>query len=235
MACSKIFSGNLPEITTDIIQYLRNDLKSLYSCVLVNRLLCRITIPILWEDPFSVKCQEEYPCSLLDTYLLFFNEDDKTKLKEFGITINLPSFQKPLFNYPSFIKTLNTFRVELHTVNWINNHEILPDDSNQSTCSTNSSMTFISSLYENMNMYDDLNSKQIRDFFCISLFKLFINNNVSLNNLYLSNYCLEIYKIILNHPKFLSDIETFTFNCSNIYLQLYHHYYLQLNILILIL
>src|SRR6266536_2657278 len=116
MACSKIFSGDLPEITNFIIQYLRNDLKSLYSCILVNRHLCRITIPILWEDPFSVVRQEGSSCNLLDTYLLFFNEDDKTKLKEFGITIDSPSFQKPLFNYPSFIKTLNPYRVEVHTI-----------------------------------------------------------------------------------------------------------------------
>ncbi len=80
MACSKIFSGDLPEITNDIIQYLQNDLKSLYSCVLVNRILCQIAIPILWEDPFSVKCQQDiegYSYKFLDTYLLFFNENDK--------------------------------------------------------------------------------------------------------------------------------------------------------------
>ena len=117
MACLNLFSGDLPEVTSYIIQYLRNDLKSLYSCVLVNRLLCRITTPILWENPFSIKCQDGYPYNFLDTYFLFINEDDKAKLKEFGITINSPSFKNPLFNYPSFIKTLDTYRVELHTIN----------------------------------------------------------------------------------------------------------------------
>ena len=81
MIISELFSGNLPEITNYIIQYLRNDLKSLYSCILVNRHLCRITIPMLWEDPFSVICQEGSSCNLLDTYLLFFNDDDKNKIK----------------------------------------------------------------------------------------------------------------------------------------------------------
>jgi len=98
MICSKLFSGDLPEITNYIIQYLRNDLKSLYSCILVNRLLCRIAIPILWEDPFSLRRREGFSRNFLDTYLLFFNENDKTKLKEFGITINSPSFENPLFN-----------------------------------------------------------------------------------------------------------------------------------------
>src|SRR6266542_1723226 len=83
MACSKLFSGDLPEVTDYIIRFLRNDLKSLYSCVLVNRLLFRITVPILWEDPFSIVCQEESPHDFLDTYFLFFDEDVKMKLKEF--------------------------------------------------------------------------------------------------------------------------------------------------------
>src|ERR1044071_2953993 len=94
MACSKLFSGDLPEITYYIIQYLRNDLRSLYSCTLVNRLLCRISVPILWEDPFSARHQEGRG-SLLDTYLLFFNDDDKAKLKEFGIRISSPFLPKP--------------------------------------------------------------------------------------------------------------------------------------------
>src|ERR1043166_1909377 len=104
MACSKVLCGDLPEITSYILQHLRKDLKSLYSCILVNRFLCRITIPILWEDPFSVACHEGRSYNFLDTYLLFINEDDKIKLKEHGITISSTSsssFEKKLlFNYP---------------------------------------------------------------------------------------------------------------------------------------
>src|ERR1043165_7618075 len=126
MAGSKLFSGDLPEITCYIIQYLRNDLRSLYSCTSVNRLLCRISVPLLWEDPFSARRKGRG--SLLDTYLLFFNDDDKARLKEFGIRISSPLLlQKPFFNYPSFIKTFNTFRVGSHIVNWINGLDILPD------------------------------------------------------------------------------------------------------------
>ncbi|PKC58857.1 hypothetical protein RhiirA1_445639 [Rhizophagus irregularis] len=32
MACSKVFSGDLPELTDAIMQYLRKDLSTLYSC-----------------------------------------------------------------------------------------------------------------------------------------------------------------------------------------------------------
>src|SRR5688572_13081516 len=102
MTCSKVLSGDLPEITNYIIQYLRNDLKSLYSCILVNRFLCRIAIPILWENPFSVELLSGHSCryNFLDTYFFFISENDRNKLKEFGITVSSSSFEKPLFNYP---------------------------------------------------------------------------------------------------------------------------------------
>src|ERR1044071_9358562 len=104
MICSKALSGDLPEVTYCIVQYLRKDLKSLYSCILVNRFLCRMTIPILWENPFSVVSQKGWRNKSLDTYLLFIDEDEKTKLKELGVVINSPSFENPLFNYPSYVK-----------------------------------------------------------------------------------------------------------------------------------
>src|SRR3954469_2321622 len=106
MACSKIFSGNLPELLNEIIQYFRNDHSTLHSCVLVNRLWCRLAIPLLWEDPFSITTENYH---FIEIYL---HEDDKTKTKliKYGFNSNLfPS--KTLFNYPSFIKYLDTWRI----------------------------------------------------------------------------------------------------------------------------
>ncbi|GBB92850.1 hypothetical protein RclHR1_20660003 [Rhizophagus clarus] len=54
MSCSKIFSGDSPELTCEILKYLQKDFSTLYSCILVNRLWCRLAIPLLWEDPFSL-------------------------------------------------------------------------------------------------------------------------------------------------------------------------------------
>jgi hypothetical protein len=54
MSCSKLFSGDLPELTNDIIEYFQNDYSTLYSCILVNRLWCRLAIPLLWDNPFSI-------------------------------------------------------------------------------------------------------------------------------------------------------------------------------------
>ena len=86
MTCSKLFSGDIPELTNEIIQYFRNDFSTLYSCILVNRLFCRIAIPILWEDPFSMKFPKNY---IIEIYLHSLNDEDKTKLNKNGINIDL--------------------------------------------------------------------------------------------------------------------------------------------------
>src|ERR1043165_839365 len=117
MACSKIFSGDLPEVMTNVIQHLHNDIKSLYSCALVNKFLCCLAIPLLWKDPFSVKYRENLNYHFIDTYSLFLNDMDKSKIKEIKFDSNL---HKPLFNYPSYLKTLNLPRIQLHALNWIN-------------------------------------------------------------------------------------------------------------------
>ncbi|POG71939.1 hypothetical protein GLOIN_2v1601523, partial [Rhizophagus irregularis DAOM 181602=DAOM 197198] len=54
----------------------------LYSCILVNRLWCRLAIPLLWEDPFCIPTQN-YRC--IEIYLSYLNENDKKKFDEYGI------------------------------------------------------------------------------------------------------------------------------------------------------
>ncbi|RGB36554.1 hypothetical protein C1646_813951 [Rhizophagus diaphanus] len=113
MSCSKIFSGDLPELTYDIIKYLQNDFSTLHSCILVNRLWCRLAIPLLWKDPFSIST-ENY--NFIEIYLHNLNGDFKTKLNEYGIDKLLPS--NTLFNYPSFIKYLNTHKLIFSVEKW---------------------------------------------------------------------------------------------------------------------
>ncbi|CAG8504491.1 3486_t:CDS:1 [Funneliformis mosseae] len=172
----------------------------------------------------------------LITYLLFLNNDDKAKLKEFGVEINSSSFKKPFFNYPSFIKTLNTFRVELHVVNLINNLSVT---NNITTCSISQiqrplpntlksdKITFAPIFnVENTSLeleQHPISSSKIIDFICVSLFKLFISNEISLNNLYLNinyyhlNFISQLCKFISDNPKFLSGIKDFTLDFSHKY------------------
>src|SRR2546430_4294362 len=41
-----------PEIIHEIVLYLKDDKKSLYSCLLVSRDWCREAIRLLWRQPF---------------------------------------------------------------------------------------------------------------------------------------------------------------------------------------
>ncbi|PKC71566.1 hypothetical protein RhiirA1_453360 [Rhizophagus irregularis] len=115
MACSKIFLGDLPELINEIIQYFHHDYKTLHSCILINRLWCRLAIPLLWEDPFSIKFPKNY--HFIEIYLHNLNDDDKTKLNKYEFNNDLiPS--NTLFNYPSFIQHLNTRKIINSINNW---------------------------------------------------------------------------------------------------------------------
>ncbi|GES79124.1 hypothetical protein GLOIN_2v1774377 [Rhizophagus clarus] len=140
MTCSKLFSGDIPELTNEIIQYFRNDFSTLYSCILVNRLFCRIAIPILWEDPFSIPTVNY---DFIQIYLHNLNEDDKKKLNQYGIDKKLiPS--NTLFNYPSYIKCLN-IQIDYTIESWvasINNYSM------KYTCPSNSTRLIYKSLFK---------------------------------------------------------------------------------------
>ncbi|PKK67764.1 hypothetical protein RhiirC2_783081 [Rhizophagus irregularis] len=182
MACSKIFSGDLPELTSEIIEYFRYDFSTLYSCILVNRLFCRVAIPSLWEDPFSITT-ENY--NFINIYLSNLNDDDKTKLNEYGIDKNLiPS--NTLFNYPNYIKSLNiqiNYYIELWVKNFNNNYSI------KYTFPSNSTIL----IYK-------------------SLFKIFIENGATLHTFDVISYVHheylnETFELILKNPNFIRNIK----------------------------
>ncbi|PKY19803.1 hypothetical protein RhiirB3_432957 [Rhizophagus irregularis] len=117
MACSKSVFSDLPELVYEIIQYFHNDYKTLSSCILVNRLWCRLAIPLLWEDPFSTFTKN---CNFIEIYLQYLDDKDKEKLKDYGIKINNSfNLNTLLFNYPNFIKNLNTCKIVYSIEKWI--------------------------------------------------------------------------------------------------------------------
>ncbi|CAG8566176.1 4195_t:CDS:2 [Funneliformis caledonium] len=141
-------------------------------------------------DPFSVIRRS----SVLIIYLLFLNDEDDATLTRLGCGTFHPSFTKPLFNYPGFIKSLNQFQVQQHVRKYLEN--------------------LISPFY-------DFNNTELLVLFntiCELIFKLVISNDVSLNSLYL-NICydpnLRISNEICKKPKFLSDIKYFTLDFNH--------------------
>ncbi|RIB15483.1 hypothetical protein C2G38_1576918 [Gigaspora rosea] len=100
----------------NILKHLNNEIYSLYSCALVNRRWCKMSVPILWQDPFSV----ERSSLFIPIYFSSLGEGEKLVimecLKEFGINIE---FSKPLFDYARFLKILDIFRLENKVYEWM--------------------------------------------------------------------------------------------------------------------
>jgi hypothetical protein len=180
MACSKIFSGDIPELTNEILQHFRNDFSTLYSCILVNRLFCRIAIPILWEDPFSIPT-ENY--DFIKIYLHNLNDDDKIKLNEYGIDKKLfPS--NTLFNYPNYIKCLN-IQIDYSIESWVvsvNNYNI------KYTCPSNSTRLIYKSL---IKIFIE-NKADLHTFIIAYVHHDYLN---------------DAFELILQNPKFIYNIK----------------------------
>jgi hypothetical protein len=181
MSCSKIFSGDLPELLNEIMIYLK-DVSTLHSCVLVNRIWCRMAIPLIWEEPFL---HRDY--RVIDCFLHNLSEDEKLKLKEYGINSELlPS--NTLFNYPSFIKRLNT-KDMLHCIKkWVAFSNTLTTYNKQKSILHNSTKL----IYK-------------------SLFKMFIENKVNLHTFKIKiitdEFFNNIIELILQNPNFIHNVK----------------------------
>ncbi|KAF0555487.1 hypothetical protein F8M41_017210 [Gigaspora margarita] len=109
---SKIFMGGMPELMENILINLDNELNFLYSCALVSRHWCKISIPILWKDPFSFQRSALF----ISSYFSTLGEDEKFGLKEYGINIEI---SETLFYYARFLKVLNLSFLEYKVKEWI--------------------------------------------------------------------------------------------------------------------
>uniref|UniRef100_A0A8H3XHB9 F-box domain-containing protein n=1 Tax=Gigaspora margarita TaxID=4874 RepID=A0A8H3XHB9_GIGMA len=108
---SKIFMGDMPELMENILNNL-NDIHSLHSCVLVSRFWSKMSIPILWSDPFSLGRKS----SFIPIYLSSLNEHDIFILNECGIVVEFPN---TLFNYANFLKVMDLSALDCLVEDWI--------------------------------------------------------------------------------------------------------------------
>uniref|UniRef100_U9SX95 F-box domain-containing protein n=1 Tax=Rhizophagus irregularis (strain DAOM 181602 / DAOM 197198 / MUCL 43194) TaxID=747089 RepID=U9SX95_RHIID len=203
MTCSKIFSGDLPELTYEIIKYFQNDFSTLYSCILVNRLWCHLAIPLLWEDTFSIEEPKNY--HFIEIYLQYLEENDKEKLQDYGINKNLFPLNNTLFNYPGFIKHLNTWDIISTIKMWV---------------------TAIRNLSTG-EIRNQSNQSDLLKFIYKSLFKIFIERETNLNTFDIfifsnddCDYFNIAFKLILQNQSFIHNIKILNFSiyplCINI-------------------
>ncbi|CAB4426513.1 unnamed protein product [Rhizophagus irregularis] len=188
MTCSKIFSGDLPELTYGVIKYFQNDFSTLHSCILVNRLWCRLAIPLLWENPFSIPTTKY---KFIDIYFHNLNDEFKTKLNEYKV-INNSLNSNTLFNYPMFLKYLNMLKFISSVKSWL---------------STDVKASYSESKFH--SIWIDT---------CVSLFKIFIENEVNLHTLeieLLNTYLDNITELILKNINSIHNIKNLDLHILN--------------------
>ncbi|RIA97864.1 hypothetical protein C1645_813582 [Glomus cerebriforme] len=90
----------LADCLNEIFEYLENDMITLQSCLLVNRLWCEISVKIFWRDV------RNYRDSNYHTLISCLPNESKEILHKNGINISTPTSKPPTFNYASFCKVL---------------------------------------------------------------------------------------------------------------------------------
>ncbi|GBB84232.1 hypothetical protein RclHR1_10860002 [Rhizophagus clarus] len=84
----------------EILEHLEDDQFTLYSCILVNRFWCEISVKIFWRDVYS------YNTSKFKTLIACLPIESKKILHDNGIIISTSTSKFPTFNYATFCKVL---------------------------------------------------------------------------------------------------------------------------------
>ncbi|RIA79554.1 hypothetical protein C1645_63245 [Glomus cerebriforme] len=90
-----------------LFEELQADSKSLFSCLLVNRLWCETGIPILWRNPWRYDINYTNKCYLFSIISFYLPVGIKEFLSSQGINLPPISYQTLLFDYLSFCKSIN--------------------------------------------------------------------------------------------------------------------------------
>ncbi|GBB88627.1 hypothetical protein RclHR1_01520012 [Rhizophagus clarus] len=90
-----------------LFEELQDDSKSLFSCLIVNKLWCETAIPILWKNPWRYNINYHSKNSLFNIITSSFSDDIKNFLSGKGIKLSSVSFQPLLFDYLSFCRSMN--------------------------------------------------------------------------------------------------------------------------------
>src|SRR6266542_4213250 len=93
----------------EIFEYLEEDKPTLHSCLLVNRLWCKISVRILWRNIWKFKYRQrplKVAISILSTLIACLPNESKELLHKNKISISTPTSKPPLFNYAKFCRVL---------------------------------------------------------------------------------------------------------------------------------
>ncbi|RIA80649.1 hypothetical protein C1645_838324 [Glomus cerebriforme] len=99
------------ECLNEILEYLEEDKTTLHSCLSVDRLLCEVSVKILWRDIWSYKYirhfQHKSKIAILSTLVACLPDESKEIFRRNEISISIPTPNLPLFNYAAFCNILS--------------------------------------------------------------------------------------------------------------------------------
>ncbi|GBC07103.1 hypothetical protein RclHR1_07250005 [Rhizophagus clarus] len=149
------------EIIHDILRYLRKaDMSTLYSCIRVNRNLCKLVIPYIWNNPMP----NTYSLINLEIFINLFDEKDKNLLKN-QYELDIDDTYQPLFNYTSYIKVLDPRGVRRAAFYWLKNYYVQK--------------------FPYSDIYVDFKNNPIIDIIEKSLLRIILKNSSKIENLIL--------------------------------------------------
>jgi hypothetical protein len=163
-------ANNLPDLCLqNIFNHLNDDLKSLYSCTLVNKQWSYSSIPVLWSNPFIYVFEEQKPLKslipLLDTYLSFLS---KNQQEEFEIKSKFNQ-NSIMFNYPVYIRHIYLYFIYEGIKYWCNLLNIINERENQIF------KALIESFFINSSKIDTLEIFESNDFNITEIFNSISN------------------------------------------------------------
>src|ERR671926_376504 len=99
----------MPQLPADclheIFEYLEDDKLTLFSCLLVNRLWCELSVRFLWSN------SSNYHTNTFITLIACFPNESKEILHDNGIVIPAPTLKSSMFNYAAFCKSLSLISI----------------------------------------------------------------------------------------------------------------------------
>ena len=107
----------ISDCLNEIFEYLEEDIVSLHSCLLVNRLWCEVSVRILWRNVYN------YNKRTYNTLISCLPNESKEIISENGIIISTKTLKPPTFNYVAFCKVLSISQVYYQVEKFLKNQQ----------------------------------------------------------------------------------------------------------------
>ncbi|CAG8578269.1 4657_t:CDS:2 [Funneliformis caledonium] len=106
------------EFYNEIFSNFKSDIKTLHSCIFVNRFFSRLAIPLLWSTPFDhIDLDSPKAPLIISTYICSLVDEDKSYLNVSGIPVGSPV--TPFFPYPEYLTSFNSRAFQMMMDKWL--------------------------------------------------------------------------------------------------------------------